>query len=139
MATAGLQGIDETVQQTYVWVNEVAAGFHGNRHQGFKIIRAFLQTLRDHLQVDESAQLAAQLPMLLRGAYYEGWDPSHNRQNERDAQAFIDRFVHDSGVRPMDARDALASVAKVLRDHISPGEYEDVIMSLPAHVRELLV
>jgi uncharacterized protein (DUF2267 family) len=138
VATRGLEGIDETVQQTYIWIDEIAEKFHGNRHQGLQILRAFLHVLRDHLSIDESAQLAAQLPMLVRGLYYEGWDPSHGLQHERDARHFIDRFVQASGVRPMDAGDAIAAAAQVLQKHVSPGEFEDVFTSLPKHVRELL-
>lgn len=138
MAVKGLEGIDETVQQTYVWINQVADAFHGNRHQGFQIIRAFLHELRDHLMLDESAQLAAQLPLLLRGVYFEGWDPSRNLQHERSAEEFMDRFVRESGIRPMDAPDALAVAARVLRDHISGGEAEEVFKALPAHIRDLM-
>ena len=35
-----------------------------------------LHAVRDRLPVDQSAKLAAQLPMLVRGIYYDGWDPS---------------------------------------------------------------
>ena len=35
-----------------------------------------LHTLRDRLTVDVAAKLAAQLPTLIRGIYYEDWDPS---------------------------------------------------------------
>jgi uncharacterized protein (DUF2267 family) len=97
-----------------------------------------LRLLRDHLSVDESAQLAAQLPVLIRGYYYEGWDPTRSLQQERTAEAFLDRFVHDSSVRAMDARDALLAASKVVDEHISPGEARQVYLSLPAHIRELL-
>jgi uncharacterized protein (DUF2267 family) len=138
MADPGLKGIDETVQQTYVWINEIADQFHGNRHQGFQILRAFLHLLRDHLPTDELAQLAAQLPMLIRGVFYEGWDPSHSLQHERDVEAFLDRFVRDSGIRPMDSLDAVKAVSNVLKRHVSDGEYSQVVQSLPAHLRELV-
>lgn len=139
MAEPGLKGIDETVEQTYIWVNEVADLFHGDRHQGFQILRAFFHLLRDHLSTDELAQLAAQLPMLLRGAYYEGWDPSKSLQHERTAEAFLERFVAESGIREMDARDAVLAASKVLGRHISGGEFNQAVQALPGHLRELVV
>jgi uncharacterized protein (DUF2267 family) len=138
MADKGLKGIDETLQQTYIWINEVAEHFHGDRHQGLQILRAFLHLVRDHLLTDELAQLAAQLPMLVRGVYYEGWNPSHSLRHERDAQAFLDRFVSESGVRAMDSRDAVKAASSVLKRHVSGGEYAQVVEALPAHLRELV-
>jgi uncharacterized protein (DUF2267 family) len=138
MSVRGLEGIDETVQQTYIWIDEIAEEFHGDRHQGLKILRSFLHLLRDHLTIDESAQLAAQLPMLIRGVYYEGWDPSRSLQTERTADAFLARFTKGAGVRAMDARDALMAASRVLERRLSSGEVRQVFQSLPAHVRELL-
>jgi uncharacterized protein (DUF2267 family) len=138
MAVKGLEGIDESVQQTYIWINETADAFHGDRHQGMRILRAFLHCLRDHLSIDESAQLAAQFPMMIRGLYYEAWDPSRSLQHERTAEAFLARVVHEAGVREMDGRDAIAAASGVVRRHVSSGEIEDVYRMLPAHIRELL-
>lgn len=138
MAERGLEGIDHTVQQTYAWIDEIARLFHGNRHQGFQLLRSFLHTLRDHLQLDESAQFAAQLPLLIRGLYYEGWDPSHSLLHERTAEAFMARFVGEAGVRPMDAHDALAAVGAVVGRHVSDGEAAQVLASLPVAIRRLL-
>ena len=138
MTEGGLEAIDQTVQQTHVWLNEISETFHGSKHQSLQILRSFLHVVRDHLTIDESAQLAAQLPLLVRGMYYEGWDPSHQLQHERTAEEFVDRFLAGTTLRPMDARDALHAVAKVVQTHVSPGEVEDVLQSLPKHIRELL-
>jgi uncharacterized protein (DUF2267 family) len=138
MSEHGLAGIDGAAHKTYVWLDEIAAAFHGDRHHALQILRAFLHLLRDHLSVDESAQLAAQFPVLVRGLYFEGWDPSHSLIHERSSDAFLARFVHDSGIRQMDARDAVAAAWTVLRNHVTAGEVDDVFASLPAHLRELL-
>ncbi|MBA4181123.1 MAG: DUF2267 domain-containing protein [Anaerolinea sp.] len=138
MAERGLEGIDHTVQQTYIWVDEIARLFHGNRHQAFQILRSFLHVLRDHIGLDESAQFAAQLPLLIRGLYYEGWDPSHSLVHERTADTFMARFVSEAGIRPMDGQDALAAVGGVVGRHVSDGEAAQILSSLPAAIRRLL-
>lgn len=139
MAMKGLEGIDETVQQTHIWINEIAEAFHGSPHQGLLILRAFLQTLRDHLSIDEAAQLSAQLPLLVRGIFYEGWDPTRSLQHERTAEAFVRRFQQHSAIREMDASDAVAAAYRVLSRRVSGGEVAQVIASLPEPVRDLLV
>lgn len=138
MTQHGLASIDETVHKTYAWIDDIAVAFHGDRHHGLQILRAFLHLLRDHLSIDESAQLSAQLPVLVRGLYFEGWDPTRSLQHERSAEAFLARFVRDSGIRQMDARDAVGAAWAVLREHISSGEGNEVFSSLPSHLRDLL-
>jgi uncharacterized protein (DUF2267 family) len=44
-------------------------------HQAYQALRAVLQTIRDGLPVMEPVHLGSQLPMLVRGMYYEGWTP----------------------------------------------------------------
>ncbi|AKB78938.1 hypothetical protein MSHOH_2455 [Methanosarcina horonobensis HB-1 = JCM 15518] len=38
-------------------------------------LRATLHTLRDRLTIEEIVQLAAQLPLPIKGMYYDGWIP----------------------------------------------------------------
>ncbi len=138
MAKKGLEGIDETVQQTHIWINEIRDELHSDEHQAWLVLRGFLHVLRDRLTIDESAQLASQLPMLIRGLYYEGWDPPEVFQPVRDAQVFLDRFAAEAQVRGQDAGRAITAAGRTLQAHISGGEVEDVLNSLPAQIRALV-
>ena len=57
------------IEQAYGWPQE-------RRNQSYAALRAVLHTLRDRLTVEEAADLAAQLPLLISGIYFDGWDPS---------------------------------------------------------------
>ena len=78
--------------------------------------------MRDRIPIDESAQLAAQLPMLIRGVYYEGWVPSHTPQTYHDVRAFLDRVAAEANLAgETEASFAAAAAARVLRAHVSPA------------------
>jgi uncharacterized protein (DUF2267 family) len=57
------------IEQVYGWPKE-------RRTQSYAALRAIMHALRDRLTVNEAVQLGAQLPILLRGVYYDGWAPS---------------------------------------------------------------
>ena len=84
MSTTGLKTFDSTVQLTNAWLNELAEDQGGRDHsRAYQALRAVLQALRDRLTVEEVAALGAQLPLLVRGFYYEGWHPSGIPQRAR--------------------------------------------------------
>jgi len=65
-----------TVAESEAWLHDVqrAAGFEHER-QAYAALRAVLHAMRDQLSVAGTARLAAQLPTLLRGLYFDGWHP----------------------------------------------------------------
>jgi len=79
-----LAAIASTVQTTHEWLNEltVLLGWP-DRHDAYQALRGVLHALRDRLSVDEAAALGAQLPMLVRGCYYEDWHPHGKPLKER--------------------------------------------------------
>jgi uncharacterized protein (DUF2267 family) len=88
---------------------------------------------------DEAAQLAAQLPMVVRGAFYEGFDPTRQPVKLRTRQEFLSALVERA--QPADATEAERSadaVTGLLERHITEGEMEDVFSQLPRELREAL-
>jgi uncharacterized protein (DUF2267 family) len=135
--TDELDVIETTVQKTYEWIKDLSALLGSSRQDAYQVLRGFLQTVRDRLTVDEAAHLSAQLPMLVRGFYYEGYDPS-NVPIKWKAEEFVAVFAERAVIEIDENVDvALVAAAKVVRDHVTPGEMADVYGSLPESIREL--
>lgn len=129
-----------TLQKSHIWLNEIMAelDWHDRPHRAYVALRAVLHALRDRLTVEEAVQLGAQLPMLIRGLYYEGWTLKGKPHKERHEEDFLDHvkkaFKDDAAV---DAGEVVRAVLKVLTWHTSGGEIEDVKHILPKPLKEL--
>lgn len=109
-----------------------------HKQRAYRLLRAVLHVIRDHLNVDEAAQLAAQLPTLIRGIYYEGWNPSNAPVAGRSREGFIDKVQAAFQTDPLgDAPQAIAAVVAVLDAHVSAGEMKDVKRAFSMEIRTL--
>jgi len=140
MRTTRVDIIDRSVEKTHIWLNDVAEELATEDGQhAYRVLRAFLHALRDHLTVDEAAALAAQLPIFIRGVFYEGWDPSRTPEHARDVDSFLQRIVSEGGLAgETEASFAATAASRVLRRHVSTGEGDSVLHALPRHLRGLL-
>jgi uncharacterized protein (DUF2267 family) len=140
MATTRLDVIDRSVEKTHVWLNELSEELATDDvHDAYRVLRAFLHALRDHLAVNEAAALAAQLPIFVRGIFYEGWDPSRTPDHARDLDSFLQRIADEARLSgETEASFAAAAASRVLARHISSGEAGSVLRVLPEHLREFL-
>ncbi|MCP4386482.1 MAG: DUF2267 domain-containing protein [Hyphomicrobiales bacterium] len=139
MSAVGLEGIDHAVQQTHIWINEVdkKLGWE-NKPRAYRLLKTVLHVLRDHLQVNEAADLGAQLPTLIRGVYYDQWRPATTLVKERHVESFLARIDDAFKPDPIDnTSEAVTAVFGLLSEKISPGEIADVRHSLPAALRAL--
>src|SRR3982074_2306989 len=129
MSLSSVDSIERSVHETNRWLNEVAEELgHEDREQAWRVLRAHLQLLRDQLTVDEAAQLAAQLPLVLRGVFYEGFDPGRQPAKLRDREQFLARLAERAQLGdPGEAGHAAEAAARVLSRHVTPGELDDVL------------
>ena len=136
MSLTGLDVFDTTVHKTNGWLSELMARLGCSRRDAYVGLRATLHALRDRLPVDEVAQLGAQLPMLVRGFYYEGWDPTGKPVRERSLEGFLASIALELP-NDVDPEPVARAVFTVLATHVSQGEIEDVEQVLPGRIREL--
>src|SRR5690242_7474874 len=128
MSATGLKVFDTTIQTTNIWLDDIMRELGWkDRHKAYHALRAVLQTLRDRLSVDEALQLSAQLPLLVRGVFFEGWHPADKPRKERHWDQFVahvsESFALDTEVDPTKIT---RSVLKVLCRHIAQGEADSL-------------
>ena len=88
--TTGLDVFDTTVQETNLWLKDVMERIGTyDRHNAYSTLRAVLHAVRNRIGPENAAHLGAQLPMLIRGLYYEGWDPTGKPTKERHEAQFL--------------------------------------------------
>jgi uncharacterized protein (DUF2267 family) len=139
MSITGLSQFDETIHLTNSWLKELMEDLGWeDRHRAYRALRAALHALRDRLPVESAAHLAAQLPMLVRGFYYEGWRPAATPSRDRKAESFLEPVERAFAKEPdVDAKEVVRAVFALLDRHVSPGEVEDVRRVLPEDIRSL--
>jgi len=134
--------LDSTIQKTHEWLKEITdrLGFP-NEKAGFAALRAVLHALRDRLPQENAVGLGAQLPMVIRGMYYEGWDLQKEASRVRHQQEFFDLVAAElkGHTELRDARRVTKIVLGVLGSHLDAGEKEKLLRTLPKDLRELWV
>ena len=133
-----MANFSHAAQQAHQWVAELADDLTWNENRAYHLLRCVLHALRDWLSQEEMLDLSAQLPVLIRGIYFEGWKPLDTPVWNRAKEDFLDRvraaFTEDL---PTDPELAVAAVFRLLDRHISHGEIVQVRNSMKKSLREL--
>jgi uncharacterized protein (DUF2267 family) len=130
--------LDRSIDKANAWLADIGAEFGtSDRRLVYRVLRAWLHNLRDRLSVEVAAHFAAQLPELLRGVFFDGWNPSHVPQ-KYDRAEYVTRFAREARVRDSDVAKAAQIVTVVARRHMSAGVVAEAFRLLPADLRELL-
>jgi uncharacterized protein (DUF2267 family) len=125
-------------QQAQEWIHELADNLDWAEPRAYRLLRSVLHALRDWLLPEEAADLAAQLPLVIRGVYFEGWRPQDAPAWERKKQDFVARIERDFLNDPIyDVEKAIAAVFRLLDRHISQGEITQVRMSMRKSLQQL--
>lgn len=139
MKTTGITAIDHAPQVVAEWLNLLQKDLGWpDRSRAYLLLRATLHAIRDFLSVDEAADLSAQLPLLIRGIFFDGWVPAKTPAKARSVDDFLDRVTNAFSGDPLAEPDvAVAAVFSVLRRQISPGEYQQVAWAMRKPLRDL--
>lgn len=137
MSAQGLDVFDKTLQTTHIWLNEISEQLIPDRQLSWRVLGVVLRNLRDQLPVELAAHLGADLPLLVRGAYYDQFRPAVQPLRDRDLELFIERIAAElQDNRPVDPRAAARAVFATLSRHVSRGQIEKVQDALPQRLRD---
>ena len=138
MTVTGITTLDHAPQTVAEWLNELCDDLGWQKPRAYLLLCETLHAIRDYLTVDEAADLAAQLPVLVRGIYYEGWVPSRTPANPRNKSDLLERISSRFQKEPLDDPEvAVAAVFDLLRRHVSWGEFQQVKHAMRKPIQEL--
>ena len=139
MSATGLDVFDKSIHETNAFVKIVMRDLEtDDRRMAFGALRGALHALRDNLNVGEMAHLSAQLPMLLRGLFYEGWAPDGGPAHERHLSDFLAHVARQLPPQLEQTPEAAARAAfAALSERMDAGEVTKLVSHLPRDLRAL--
>ncbi len=106
--------------------------------KGTTVLGRCLGVIRDSLTVDEAADLAAQLPIVIRGHYYHEWKPSRTPVQRSRTDALQELAQQPPFSAEVDPGTAMAAVGAVLGSRVTRGQIADVISQAPSWVAQFV-
>ena len=139
MSITGIPSLDHAPQVFAEWLNELRDDLQWpEKARAYLLLRQTLHAIRDFLSVDEAADLASQMPVLVRGVFYDGWNPSRVPVKARNKSDLLARISGSFEREPVeDTERAVAAVFDLLRRHISEGEFDQVRHAMRKPIQEL--
>jgi uncharacterized protein (DUF2267 family) len=138
MSSTGLEVFDRTLQTTHIWLDEIIEDLATDRHTAWHVLGAVMRSLRDRLPPELSAHLSSELPLLVRGSYFDGWKPGRENLKLRSLADFLEKVSDGlADTKPIGSLDAARSVFAVLARHLDHGQAEKIRHVLPEDIRGL--
>lgn len=138
MSATGLEVFDSTLQKTHIWLDEIMGDIAPDRRLAWHVLGAVLRAIRDRVPLEVGAHLGAQLPLLVRGTYYDQFRPEEiplpiRSWDEFLALVSLGLVDLDPPIAPARAAEA---VFRVLSRHVSKGQVDKIQQALPTAIRE---
>jgi uncharacterized protein (DUF2267 family) len=140
MSNTGFEIFDRTIQKTNKLLGKVEEEYdwQERREQSYSAVREVLHALRDRLRVNDSANFASQLPMLLQGVYFDGWDPA-NVPQKMTKEEFINRIRSNFDYSVEEGIPALIDIVlKNIFATMNPEIAEDIKQTLPEDLKTMI-
>ncbi|MDP3882033.1 MAG: DUF2267 domain-containing protein [Nanoarchaeota archaeon] len=130
--------IEKTMQTTNHWLNELGQDLGiADKQIVYTAFKTVLSVIRDRLTVEEISDFAAELPVLIRGAFYEEWNPSKTpikmKHIDEMYVLFLERY---KGPLILDPKMVIPKIIGFLSKKVSAGEMKDIKSILPKELKE---
>src|SRR3954447_22724295 len=122
------------MQTTHIWLDEICAAIGPDRQLAWKVLSTVLHKLRDRLPVELSAHLSAELPLLVRGVYYDQFEPAKQPTD----WGLDTKYLNGCRMSVQSIR-AMRAVFSVLSRHVPRGEIAKVQGAVPEELRAFWV
>ncbi|MDX1631797.1 MAG: DUF2267 domain-containing protein [Thermoanaerobaculia bacterium] len=139
MTMTTVSSLNRSLEKAQIWLKDLQKiGHLRDESQAYSVLRAVLHVLRDRVTPDEGADLGAQLPLVIRGLYYENWKPSRAPASYDELDEFYGRIRGElRGGTDVDPAHAFRSVARLLDQKITAGEMDQIREMMPEAIREI--
>src|SRR5689334_19346167 len=128
MKFTGFEVLDATIQRSNAWFNELMQELNWtDRRQTYVAFRCVLHALRDHLSPKDAVYVGEQLPMLIRGFYFEHWDVSRKPpvlRSRKDFSSYVAANLSRDGQQTFDAESVTRAVFRLLDRKATDGEID---------------
>jgi uncharacterized protein (DUF2267 family) len=139
MTTPTLDFLESSMQKAREWLGDfIECTGRPDTGKAWQMMRAVLHVLRDRVTVEQCAHLSAQLPLLIRGVYFEGWRPVDQPRPLRSQEEFVRAVGEGLTAHPeIDPRQAIEGTFRVLGKHVTAGELEKIKNMLQPEINQL--
>lgn len=137
MSANGLEVFDRTLQSTNGWLGRLMEDLGTSRQEAWHILGAVLRLVRDRLPVDHAAHFGAELPMLIRGHYYDQYRPAGMPEKWRTDSEFVEKLEKGlDPVGPVEPKRAAVAVFGLITRELDAGLVVKIRDAMPEDVRE---
>lgn len=139
MPRTAFSSLEKSTQKTKEWLHEVQdeLGWE-DENMVYLAFRSVIQTLRDRLPIEEAIELGDELPMVMKGIYYEGYSTRHKPEKIKNRTEFFQKVQEKSPRTPLKTEEATRAVFHLLEKKLGgAGEIKQVRSNLPKDIQNL--
>ena len=139
MTPTHLEVLDHAVHEANVWLGDLMQELGtDDRREAWSALKGALHALRDRIGPAHAVRLGAQLPLLVRGVFYEGFRLAQPQSRERRVEPFLEHVERDvHGALTGHPERAVKAVFALLSRRIDPAEAAKLLNLFPGQMRRL--
>jgi uncharacterized protein (DUF2267 family) len=135
--------LKKNIDKIYEWIKDIEerlAWDDEDNSKALSVLRSTLHVLRDNIPLNNLANFSAQLPIVIRGLLFEGWQPKNSILKTRRKEDFLEHIFYNlpDSHRDINIEQAVIIVFRTLADKIDAQEIEKIKKVLPSSIREIM-